>query len=191
MDQENVPDGEEDQAVGGGPPTNSRTPRIRKMTERGLQYTLDVRRCRRKDTWKLLLTDKLSCHLHSMDVPVGIIRQEYSVWLVTYEEFLVFNEEYQSLLSSEELAVDNKGFFMKHDSNLEQCKHRVQEWLLENDKPPSVNAPSRRSKSLNRLPQNQGVRKSVFPKWRKLPKRLSCYPILQLRIRNELWSRKK
>ncbi|XP_064647035.1 uncharacterized protein LOC135499916 [Lineus longissimus] len=115
--------------------------RRRQPTLKGLDYNLDVKRRQRKESCRFLrlMSDKLIHHLTSEDVTVGVIHKEYSVWLTSYEEFLGFHREYQSLLSSdEERAKDNEALFLKHDSVFRDCKTAVEAWLLEHDKPPST-----------------------------------------------------
>ena len=102
-----------------------------KLTEKGLQYRLELLKERRsKLHGKLLRKSSMIDEMAYSWANATVIRVEMDQFNDTMKLFTSTHEEYQSLLTNEEQAVDSE-WYDQHDENVFSFKHKMVKWLKE------------------------------------------------------------
>ena len=105
--------------------------RTTKLTEKGLQYRLELLRERRsKLHGKLLRKSSMVDEMAYSWVNATAIREEMDQFNDTMKLLMSTNEEYQSLLTNEEQATDSE-WYDQFDENVFSFKHKMVKWLKE------------------------------------------------------------
>ena len=105
--------------------------RTRKLTEKGLEYTLDLRYRRRDKQYKALETK--SEHIRSLmdqdTVSSSEMNHLYSHWLTLFEDFEYCHEEYTSLLNESAKQDDNVNWYKPRNLYILMFKAEVETWF--------------------------------------------------------------
>ena len=113
--------------------------RSRTLTEKGLQYQIELKAKTRHKAWKQLQAK--TNHINSMFIEV-VTRQErqllYSHWMTLYEQFMDSDEEYIHLLSAEMTKEDRSSWFDEQYEQFEHFKGKIQSWISNSGSATSV-----------------------------------------------------
>ena len=105
--------------------------RITKLTEKGLQYRLELLRERRcKLHGKLLRKSSMINEMTYSLVNATAISEEMDQFNDTMKLFMSTHEKYHSLLTNEEQATDSE-WYDQFDENVFSFKHKMVKWLEE------------------------------------------------------------
>ena len=105
--------------------------RTTKLTEKGLQYILELLRERRsKLHGKLLRKSSMVDEMAYSWVNATAIREEMDQFNDTIKLFMSAHEEYQSLLTNEEQAADSE-WYEQFDDKVFSFKYKIVKWLKE------------------------------------------------------------
>ena len=110
-----------------------RTQKTTKLTNKGLQYRLELLGERRsKLHGKLLRKSSMIDEMTYSWVNATAIREEMDQFDDTIKLFISAHEEYQSLLTDEEQAADSE-WYDQFDEKLFNFKHKMVKWLKESE----------------------------------------------------------
>lgn len=109
-----------------------RSDRERTMTEKGVGYSLDVKRSNRQGNIRKLnkVSYYISRLLQETSSSVTTVKREYATWLNCYEDLLHSHDECSVLLSEEDRKLDSEQF-QNDNAKFMNLKQSVEEWFSE------------------------------------------------------------
>ncbi|XP_014672653.1 PREDICTED: uncharacterized protein LOC106813111 [Priapulus caudatus] len=118
--------------------------RPKRQTEKGRLFSIETKKKRRNKTFSKVdsRTERMK-KLLAEHVEYGAMKDEYSQWMASYEEFFNAHDEYCALLDDEERDNYYEEWFNERDQCLRSFKSTVEDWF------------SRRKKNV-RLKQSSG-----------------------------------
>jgi hypothetical protein len=121
--------------------------RHRKMTDKGLEYTIQ-RKQRHLDNLCRGLNKNMDYinNLMSVDTDIVEMKKHYAAWIALYDEFLQVDEEHRLLLTEDETRLYDSGWFKTRQDMFQIFKDHVHGWFLAQQRSDSVSVRSRKSR---------------------------------------------
>jgi hypothetical protein len=110
-------------------------PRVRKLTEKGLKYTLETKFKRLRQLCRSLEKNSDDVlELMDADGDQSGIQKGYKQWIALFDEFLTVNEEYENLLSPEERLEHEQDWFDARYQVFIEFKAKAAAWFAKGPK---------------------------------------------------------